>query len=117
MRSDREAKKILRAFGKALYEEHVRYVDSFSQEKVPYYRTISYRHTFRRVIIAALLAILVMALAVSVYAAVTHFLNYDVIVHDNNDEYVSNNEVIGGGEEIMFFEQRKVMIESKEVWS
>ncbi len=103
MRSDREAKKILRAFGKEAYKERVRYVDSFMPEKVPFMRSISYRHAFRKAVTIALLAILIMALAVSAYAAVMHYLNYTKIVHSDNDEYI-NNDPGGETENIEFFE-------------
>ena len=33
MKSDREAKKILKAFGKEAYKERIKYVDSFLPEK------------------------------------------------------------------------------------
>jgi len=102
MRSDREAKKILRAFGKEAYKERVRYVDSFMPEKVPFMRSISYRHAFRKAVTIALLAILIMALAVSAYAAVMHYLNYTKIVHSDNDEYISNTDFNAETEENFF---------------
>ena len=38
MNSKREAKKILKAYGKAAYQERVKYVDSFSEEKAAFLR-------------------------------------------------------------------------------
>jgi hypothetical protein len=50
------------------------------------------------------LMILVMALAVSVYAASMHILNYTKIVNDTNDEYRSNIETVDKVKDIEFFE-------------
>ena len=92
MRSDREAKRILKAFGREAYKERIKYVDSFLPEKTSLIKSISYRHTLRRVAMVALLVVLIMALAVSVYAAVMHYLNYNRVEHPTNDEYVPSNE-------------------------
>ena len=94
MRSNIEAKKILKAFGKEAYIERIKYVDSFMPEKILFIRSISYRHTFRRVVTIALLVILIMVLAISAYAGVIHYFNYTKIVHADNDEYIFNNEYI-----------------------
>ena len=91
MRSNRGAKKILKAFGKEAYKERIKYVDSFMPEKTSFMGSISYRHALRRVITVALLVILIMALAVSAYAAIIHYLNYTKIEHNDNDEYVSDS--------------------------
>ncbi len=102
MKSDREAKKILKAFGKEAYKERIKYVDSFLPEKTSFLGSISYRHTLRRVGMVALLVVLIMALAVSAYAAVMHSLNYTRIEHPTNDEYVANDN--GSNEEAVFYE-------------
>ena len=102
MKSDREAKKILKAFGKEAYKERIKYVDSFLPEKTSFLGSISYRHTLRRVGMVALLVVLIMALAVSAYAAVMHYLNYTKIEHPTNDEYVANDN--GSNEEAVFYE-------------
>jgi len=91
MNNKRKAKKILRAFGKETYKARIAYVDSFLPEKVSYVRSISYRHALRRAAIVALVLIMIMALAVSAYAAVKHYLNYTKVVHSDNDEYVLND--------------------------
>lgn len=105
MRSNREAKKILKAYGKEVYKERIEYVDSFMPEKTSFMGSISYRHTFRRVITVALLVILIMALAVSAYAAVLHYLNYTKVAHEDNDEYVYNYSSENGYDTIVdFFE-------------
>ena len=49
MNSKREAKKILKAYGKAAYQERVKYVDSFSEEKAAFLRKISYRRVMKDV--------------------------------------------------------------------
>ena len=103
MRSNREAKKILKAFGKEAYKERIKYVGSFMPEKTSFMGSISYRHTFRKVITVALLVILIMALAVSAYAAIIHYLNYTKIVHTDNDEYESNSEFNSSYNEADFF--------------
>ena len=90
MKSEREAKKILKAYGKAEFRARVNYVDSFIPGKTSFAGAISYRHAFKRLGMITALMILVMALAVSVYAASVHILNYTKIVHDTNDEYRSN---------------------------
>ena len=90
MRSKRKAKRILRAFGKESYKARIAYVDSFLPEKAPYVASISYRHALRRAAIVFLVLIMVMALAVSAYAAVVPYLNYTKVVHPDNDEFVIN---------------------------
>ena len=104
MRSDKEAKRVLKAFGKEAYKERIKYVDSFLPEKTSFIKTISYRHAFRRMAMVALMVVLIMALAVSVYAAVMHYLNYTRVDHPTNDEYVSNNEVTEAAPNGIFFE-------------
>ena len=104
MRSDREAKRVLKAFGKEAYKERIKYVDSFLPEKTSFIKSINYRHTLRRVAMVALMVILIMALAVSVYAAVMHYLNYTRVEHPTNDEYVPNSEATDTNPEGIFFE-------------
>lgn len=103
MRNNREAKKILKAFGKESYKERINYMDGFVQQKTSFMGSISYKHTLKRACISALIVILIVAFAASAYAAAVHYLNYTKIVHYNNDEYVPNNT----GEwdkEVQFFE-------------
>lgn len=104
MRSDREAKRVLKAFGKEAYKERIKYVDSFLPEKTSFIKSINYRHTLRKVAMVALMVILIMALAVSVYAAVMHYLNYTRVEHPTNDEYVPNSEATDTNPEGIFFE-------------
>ncbi len=104
MRSDREAKRVLKAFGKEAYKERIKYVDSFLPEKTSFIKSINYRHTLRRVAMVALMVILIMALAVSVYAAVMHYLNYTRVEHPTNDKYVPNSEATDTNPEGIFFE-------------
>ena len=104
MRSDRGAKRVLKAFGKEAYKERIKYVDSFLPEKTSFIKSINYRHTLRRVAMVALMVILIMALAVSVYAAVMHYLNYTRVEHPTNDEYVPNSEATDTNPEGIFFE-------------
>jgi hypothetical protein len=104
MKSEREAKKILKAYGKAEFRARVNYVDSFIPGKTSFAGAISYRHAFKRLGMITALMILVMALAVSVYAASMHILNYTKIVHDTNDEYRSNIETVDKVKDIEFFE-------------
>lgn len=103
MRSNRGAKKILKAFGKEAYKERIKYVDSFMPEKTSFMGSISYRHAFRRVITVALLVILIMALAVSAYGAIIHYLNFTKIEHNDNDEYEANSEFNSSYNESDFF--------------
>lgn len=91
MRNKRKAKRILRAFGKESYKARIAYVNSFLPEKSSYVGSISYRHALRRAVIVVLLVALIMALAVSAYAAVKYYLNYTKVVHPDNDEYVLND--------------------------
>ena len=91
MSNKRKAKRILRAFGKEAYKARVEYVNSFLPEKVSYVGSISYRHALRKAVIVALVLVMIMALAVSAYAAVKHYLNYTKVVHPDNDEYVLND--------------------------
>lgn len=92
MRNKRKAKRILRAFGKESYKARIAYVNSFLPEKSSYVGSISYRHALRRAVIVALILVMIMALAVTAYAAVKHYMNYTKVVHPDNDEYVSNGE-------------------------
>lgn len=91
MRNRIKAKRILRAFGKETYKARIAYVDSFLPEKSSFIGSISYRHALRKAVIVALVLIMIMALAVSAYAAVTHYLKYTKVVHPDNDEYVANS--------------------------
>lgn len=104
MKSEREAKRILKAYGKAEFKARVDYVDSFLPDKTSFVGAISYRHALKRISMMAALIVLVMALGVSVYAASKHILNYTKIAHDTNDEYRSNNEVSELKTDIEFFE-------------
>ena len=104
MKSEREAKKILKAYGKAEFRARVNYVDSFLPDKTSFAGAISYRHAMKRIGMITALLILVMALAVSVYAASMHILNYTKIVHDTNDEYRSNIETVDKVKDIEFYE-------------
>ena len=104
MKSEREAKKILKAYGKAEFRERVNYVDSFLPDKTSFAGAISYRHAFKRIGMITALMTLVMALAVSVYAASVHILNYTKIAHDTNDEYRSNIGNVYKVKDIEFFE-------------
>ena len=104
MKSDREAKKVLKAFGREAYKERIKYVDSFLPEKTSFIKSINYRHTLRKVAMVALMVILIMALAVSVYAAVMHYLNYTRVEHPTNDEYVPNSEATDTNPEGILFE-------------
>ena len=104
MKSEREAKKILKAYGKAEFRARVNYVDSFLPDKTSFAGAISYRHAFKRIGMITALMILVMALAVSVYAASMHILNYTKIAHDTNDEYRSNIGTVDKVKDIEFFE-------------
>lgn len=88
MKSKREAKRILRAFGREEGKARIRYVDSFLPEKTSFIGSISYRHMLRRAAIVVVLMAMIMALAVSAYAAVMHYLNYRKIEHQDNDEYL-----------------------------
>ena len=104
MKSDREAKKVLKAFGREAYKERIKYVDSFLPEKTSFIRSINYRHTLRRVVMVAILVVLIMALAVSVYAAVLHYLNYTRAEHNTTDEYIPNNDNTAPNQADIFFE-------------
>jgi hypothetical protein len=104
MKSEREAKKILKAYGKAEFRARVNYVDSFLPDKTSFAGAISYRHAMKRIGMITALMILVMALAVSVYAASVHILNYTKIAHDTNDEYRSNIGTVDKVKDIEFFE-------------
>lgn len=89
MRSKKEAKRILKAFGRAEGKARIEYIDSFLPEKTSYIRSINYKHMLRRAAIVVVLMVMIMALAASAYAAVLHYLNYTKIEHKDNDEYVS----------------------------
>lgn len=88
-RSEREAKKILKAFGKAELKARVEYVDSFLPEKASLWKSIIYRHAFRRAGMVAVLVILIVALGASTYAAVMHRLNMTKTADQVADRYVS----------------------------
>lgn len=93
MRSDREAKKILKAFGKAEFNTRVNYVDSFLPEKIPLWSSINYRHAFRRAGMVALLVVLIMALGVSTYAGVMHHLKLTRTESPVADIYVDDHSI------------------------
>ena len=107
MSSKREAKRILRAFGKEEGKARISYVDSFLPEKTSFVGSISYRHTLRKIGIVVLLMLLILAMTVSAYAAVMYYLNYTRIQRQGHDDFVS---VDGGAhpdgtyDEIAFYE-------------
>lgn len=107
MRNKRKAKRILRAFGKESYKARIAYVNSFLPEKSSFIGSISYRHTLRRAAIVALVLIMVMALAVSAYAAVKHYMNYTKVVHRDNDSYIANSEY-DKDKKVVFYEPQYV---------
>lgn len=97
-RSEIEAKRILKAFGKAEFKSRVEYVDSYLPEKTSFWESISYRHAFRRAGMVAVLVILIMALGASTYAAVMYRLNLTKTVDQMADRYVSEyNDEDGNG--------------------
>lgn len=108
MRNRIKAKRILRAFGKETYKARIAYVDSFLPEKSSYVGSISYRRALRRAVIVVLLVALIMALAVSAYAAVLHYLNYTRVVNPDNDAYLANKEYNVGDDEVVFYEPKYV---------
>ena len=111
MRTKREAKKILKAFGREEGKARIKYVESFLPEKTSFIGAISYRHTFRRIGIIVLLSILILALTISAYAAIMHYLNYTKTVHPDNDEYVptiNNSNQNGIFDDIEFYEPKYI---------
>ena len=104
MRSDRKAKGVLRAFGKEAYKERIKYVDSFLPEKTSFIKSVNYRHTLMKVAMVTLVVVLIVALTVSVYAAVMHYLKYTRVEHLTNDGYVPNNEAVDSNSEATLFE-------------
>lgn len=104
MNSTREAKKILKAFGKEAYNERIKYVDSFMPEQSSYVKSANYRFRLRRTVMVAIMVVLIMALAVSVYAAVMYYLNYTKTEHLGNDEYSPQNQEPALNSESIFYE-------------
>ncbi len=111
MNSKREAKRILRAFGKEEGKARINYVDSFLPEKTSFVGSISYRHSLRKVAIVVLLMVLILAMTVSVYAGVMHYLNYKIVESQTNDRYEpidSGYHPDGTHDEIAFFEPKYI---------
>ena len=108
MRNDRRAKKILKTFGKETYRRRVEFINAAVPDKVSFVGSISYRHALRRAVIVVLLVALIMALAVSAYAAVLHYLNYTRVVNPDNDAYLANKEYNVGDDEVVFYEPKYV---------
>lgn len=76
MNSRREAKKFLKAYGKALYKSRVEYVGSFNEDKLPLVRRVSYRHLIKRSLVIILVLVMVFSLLViGVNAVGVKFLN------------------------------------------
>lgn len=91
MNSKREAKKILKAYGKAAYQERVKYVDSFSEEKVTSLRKISYRRMIKRCMLVVLILILTFSLLVmGANALGIKFLNLSIFETDTHSEITGN---------------------------
>lgn len=101
MNSKREAKKILKAYGKAAYQERVKYVDSFSEEKAAFLRKISYRRVMKRCMLVALILILTFSLLViGANALGIKFLNLSIFETDTHSEITGNrgNKTADAGE-------------------
>ena len=92
MRSKKEAKRILKAFGRAEGKARIEYIDSFLPEKTSYIGSINYKHMLRRAAIVVVLMVMIMALAASAYAAVLHYLNYKRAELSDHDQYSSLEE-------------------------
>lgn len=104
MNSKREAKKILKAYGKAVYKERVKYVDSFSEEKIPAIRKISYRRMVKRSMIAVLVLILTFSLlVVGANALGIKLLNLSIFETNTHSEITGNQEGKAAAEEEVKF--------------
>lgn len=109
MNSKREAKKILKAYGKAVYKERVKYVDSFSEEKIPSIRKISYRHMVKRGMIAVLVLILTFSLlVVGANALGIKLLNLSIFETDTHSEITGNQEGKAAAEGVKFYKPNYV---------
>ncbi len=96
MNSKRKAKKILKAYGKALYKSRVEYVGSFTEDKTPLIRKISYRHLMKRSLVIIL--VLVMALSLLVIGANAvgiKFLNLSFFEKEDHTEVLAKDENVG----------------------
>lgn len=87
MSNTREAKKILKAYGKAMYKERIRYVDSFAMEKTPLIHRISYRHMMKRCMLVVLILILTFSiLVIGANALGLKFLNLSFLEFKDHTE-------------------------------
>ena len=107
MNSKRKAKKVLKTFGKETYKSRIGYVDSFLTERTSRVGSVAYRHAARRLVVAVLLLILIMAFAVSAYAAIKHYFNFTKVEHATNDEYVPNDYNFESSN-VVFFEPKYI---------
>ena len=92
MNSKREAKKVLKAYGKALYKSRIEYAASFSEEEEPLFCTTSYRHMMKRSLVIVLVLIMTLSLLViGANALGIKFLNLSFF-EKNDRTVVTKNE-------------------------
>lgn len=59
MKSNREAKKILKKFGKESFKQRINYIEPFMEKKTSFFSSIRYRHVFSKAVIVILLLIVI----------------------------------------------------------
>lgn len=105
MRDKREARKILKALGKAIYQERIHYVDTFVLENPSFFGRISYRHMMKRCLLVAVILILTFSMLVmGANALGIKFLNLSFLEFKDHTEVTVDKSAGETAEETRFYE-------------
>ena len=89
----RTAKKILKQYGKAAYQERIQYANSFLDENMSAIKRISYKHMLKRCTMIAVILILMFALLVVTASAFgIHLFNFSFFEKTDYTQIISNTD-------------------------
>jgi len=95
----RQAKKILRLYGKAEYRARIDYIKGFQSEAPSFVGHIGWKHLGRRCLMIALILTLTLALAVIAASAFgIQLFGFNLIEHSDHTEISRDEEVVLEGE-------------------
>lgn len=95
----RQAKRILKRYGKAEYRARLDYIKGFLPEEPSYVGRISFRHLGKRCLVIALILTLTMSMAVVAASAFgIRLFGFNLFEYDDHTEITRNEEVMPEGE-------------------
>ena len=105
MKSKRQAKKILKLYGKALYASRMEYMNSFEPEAASFVHRIGYRRIMKRcVIVALILTLLFSMLVVGAGALGIKFFGFSLFETKTHTEISAGKEANPSDEKPQFYE-------------